>query len=396
MDPRRRRSFWAVAALAGGVLAGGPGPGPGTVARSAEAVETLPGPVVNPVEPAVVAPLEAQCGAARASSLGDQLDARRAGVTGPRHALHVKAAKKAHLERVLLSIAAEEARNQDAGTALELYWSLAEAEHLLTEISVSEVVADRAVADRAALAARGVDLPVDEATLLARRLTLDDGRTTAEGAVESISPLLAQLCGLPPGPVRTVHPSTARAAVDEPIDVDGLVAEGLARRPQLRLLRAALAHLDDDTAEQARLALSLVSPIAAGGGDRCRCNGPLHDLLHRRQHCAEKEAIRRQLRELLADREAAVEAEIRQAAAVMGAAVRRVAIAERLERVASQAAADARSRAGVGATDAFTIHVADLEVSAARRAVIERMASWERARAKVWRAQGLLAAPCET
>jgi hypothetical protein len=97
---------------------------------------------------------------------------------------------------------------------------------------------------------------------------------------------------------------------------------------------------------------------------------------------------------LLRDRERAVAAEIRQAARLVAAAAERVTAADRRLAVGEQAAADRRARQRIGDSDAFAVHLADLEAIAARRAVVERLAGWERARTELWRAQGVLAASC--
>jgi hypothetical protein len=360
------------------------------------AVEAVaaPSPVASASPPGTIGPVEIQCGAARGSSLGNLLDSKRAAVTTPRHAIHAKAAKQAHIRRIVLALAAEEARNQDAGTALELYWSLAEAQTALPEIDAATAALDEALADRATLAARGVDLPLDEAALQGRRLVIEDARITVVATIDSLSTVLAQLAGLPGMPIHAAHPASGRAAVGAPLDADALVAEGLVRRPQLRMLRAMLAHLDDDTAEVGSTVLSLVTPGLGGGCQPCQRCPKLTALVQSCRRCSETASIGRQVRELLAEREAAVEAEIRRATTLTVAAADRVATAERQLRLAERSAADKRSRQAVAEADAFEIRLADLEVTAARRSVLERLAGWERARAKIWLAQGVLATAC--
>lgn len=369
-------------------------PGAAITAEMVSPPASLATPAADTSLPGIIGPIEIQCGAARASSLGNLLDAKRAAVAGPRHAIHAKAAKQAHVRRIVLAMAAEEARNQDAGTALELYWSLSEADSALPEIDAATAALDKALADRATLAARGLDLPLDEATLQGRRLVVEDARITVVATVDSLATALAQLAGLPAMPIRTVHPSSGRAHVGAPLDADALVAEGLARRPQLRMLRAMLAHLDDDTAEVGSTALSLLTPGLGAGCQPCQRCPKLSALVHSCRRCSESANIGRQLRQLLADREAAVEAEIRRATTLTVAAAERVVTAERQLRLAERTATDKRTRQTVAESDAFEVHLADLEVTLARRSVLERLAGWERARAKIWAAQGVLAAAC--
>lgn len=337
----------------------------------------------------VFGPAEIQSRAAAASEHGNLLDAERGSVRGPRHAIHVRAAKIAHVRRIVLGIAAEEARNRDAGLALDAYWSLAEAEHGITLVDSAIQMAEAAIADRRALVARGLDVPIDETSLQMRRLSLDDARSAATAGYDTLSASLARLAALPPGPVHTIHPATTRAALDEPPDVEAAVAEGRAQRAELRVLRAMLAHLDEDTVEVARGLLAMASPALATTDDAGCGLFRAHALHHRRAH--ERAVVARQLQRLLHDRETAVETEIRQAVRLSVAAAERVAVADRQLAAAEAAAAEKRGTLAVGGADAFAIHAADLEVAAARRSVLERLAAWLRARARVMQATGSLA-----
>lgn len=380
----------ATAAILGGrpdsAAGAAPGPAEAIPAPRADAGVTPGGAA------AVREPSETAAAAARASSLGNALDARRAAIHGPRHpCCHPREAKKAHARRVVLALAAEEARNRDAGLALDAYWSLAEAEHSLPEIEAAVASVEAAENDRAALAGRGLELPLDDATLPAKRLELDDARARADAGIASLSIALAHMAGGPAETRRTVDPAADRKAIEEPLDADALVAEGMAKRAELRMLRAALAHLDADTVDVGRMALALANPAL---GDDSDDDGHTCILLAHCRRSREEEArrIATKLRRHLADREAVVEAEIRKDTAVVRGAADRVPIAERQAAIAVGAAADKRARQGIGEVDAFAVHAADLEAAVARRAVVERLASWERARAKLRQAQGLLGA----
>jgi hypothetical protein len=345
-------------------------------------------------ETAIVGPFEAQCGAVRASALGNLLDAKRSAVPCPRRGIRARSAKDAHVRRVTLALAAEEARNNDAGAALQLYWALAEAEHSLPIVDAARAAAELSLADQATLTKRGVDTPLDDALLQGRRLALDDARITVAAAIDSLSIGLSQLAALPGPVIKTMPPSTDHDAIGEPLDADALVAEGLERRPQLRLLRFMIAHLDEDTVEVGSTVLSLAAPGLGNGSQpapRCAALCGLRSC-HRRS--AETVGIGRELRQLLVDRESAVESEIRQAVTLTVAAADRVRTAKRQLELTKQSAADKRARQTVAEADAFAVHVADLEVNTAQRTVVERLAEWERSRAKIWLAQGVLAVSC--
>lgn len=359
-------------------------------APAPEVVETPP-PAAASVHPGdLLEPGTVHCAAARHSSLATLLDARRGASCSPQRGVRARAAKQAHARRVVLALAAEEARNADAGLALELYWSLAEAEHSLAVIRPAVTAVDRGMADLATLADRGVELPLDAATLEQRRLALDDAAVAAAAARDGLSVAVARLTRMPPGPRATIHPSAGFPEVDDPDDVERLVAIGLERRPQLRMLRAMLTHLDEDTVDTGTMVLSLVHPglgVDAAGSAASR-------VVPARRRAADTATVARQLRQLLLEREAAVAAEIRRAERLAAGAADRVVIAERQVEIAGRAAGDARARQAVAEADAFKVLAADLELAAANRTLIERLAAWQRARVDIREAQGLLAAEC--
>jgi hypothetical protein len=321
-------------------------------APAPELVETPP-PAAASVHPGdLLEPDTVHCAAARHSSLATLLDARRGASCSPQRGVRARAAKQAHARRVVLALAAEEARNADAGLALELYWSLAEAEHSLAVIRPAVTAVDRGMADLATLTDRGVELPLDAATLEQRRLALDDAAVAAASARDGLSVAVARLTRMPPGPRATIHPSAGFPEGDDPDDVERLVAIGLERRPQLRMLRAMLTHLDEDTVDTGTMVLSLVHPglgVDAAGSAASR---------------------------------------------VVPGAADRVVIAERQVEITGRAAGDARARQAVAEADAFKVLAADLELAAANRTLIERLAAWQRARVDIREAQGLLAAEC--
>jgi len=403
-----RQAFLRYALLS--LAAFSPLPAGGLVAQAADpsSVEAIvaPEPAASTSSAAVapigiaepIGPLEVQCGAVRNSSAGNLLAAKRAAVGMPRgrskHSRHAGDAHVASTKRGVLALAAEEARNRDAGSALEAYWSLAAAEHSLPEVDAALAAIATAITDRETLAGRGLEVPVEDASLRDRQLALDDARIEVTAAIDSLSLAVGQLAGLPPGTVRTVYPGTGGGAIEDLGDVDALVAEGLARRPELRMLRLMLANLDDDTADLGKMVLSLANPaLAADEPASQSCGLALMIRLHGPRDC-DTASVRSQLQRMLRDREAAVETEIRQAARLAAAAAARVPLANQRRAMAEQAALDARARQRVGDADAFGVHLTDVEAAAARRAVVERRADWERARAKVWQAQGTLAAAC--
>jgi hypothetical protein len=338
-------------------------------------------------------PLEVQCGAARSSSVGNVLAAERSTVQSPRHAFRTRAHRAANVHRTALGLASEEARNRDAATALEMYWAVAEAVHSRPIAAESLASADAAITDRTALAARGLEVPVEEASLEQRRLVLADALIGIDATVDALSCHVQQAAALPPGPLVPVAPGHDGEWRSGPADVDALVREGLASKPELRMLRMLLGNLDADTVDVARTMLRVAVP--ALGGDACKqcCRGHAAALCRKASDC-EVATVARQLRQLLRDRESSVAADIRRAARLGEAEADRAGNATRRFEVAMRTLADRRDEQSAGAGDVFAIRLAEADVAKERRAIIERLAAWERFRVQVWQAQGVLAARC--
>ena len=203
---------------------------------------------------------------------------------------------------------------------------------------------------------------------------------------------ITELADLPWSDISTDQPAADIAAADDPLDVEALVAEGMASRAELRMLRLVGRNLDADTLGVARRVLAQVSPLLGGATSKTRqC---FVRLTERREAENDLPAVCRQLRDWTRDREEAVAAEIRVAAIECSGNKARVAIARQQLALEERMAADLRRRQTVGESDALAIHVADLDVAMARRTVVEREVAWELSRVKLLQARGLLAAQC--
>jgi hypothetical protein len=342
---------------------------------------------------ATITPLEVQCRAARASSLGNLLNAEQASATASRHACR-GGDHASCVRRNMLGLAAQEARNRDAGNALLLYWSLAEAIHSRPIMNDAIFTAELAVEDHAKLTERGLEIPVDRKALLTRRLALEDGRVSLESTVDMLAEAIERAADLPRCGIATVRPGADEGSLDQALDADALVAEAMAARPELRMLRMLQANLDEDTVSVARTALAMVSPALGVGGCEKQCGRVLRCLHARENQRRETATVARQLRQLRHDREAAVADEVRRAARECVGNADRVRVARDQLAIHEGDLADLEKKLPSGGSDVFSIHAAELEVASARRAVIERLAAWERSRVTLWQAQGILVRQC--
>lgn len=390
--------LWSTVTSADGPPAGiTPNPLRPLAADAGVGIVALPAPLLaaETGAPHRILPLEIQCRAAERSALARLLESERRAVAEPTAILDRKreaAARIASLRRGVLALAAEEARNRDAGKALLAYWTLAEAEQSLEILAGAIDVAGQAIADHETLAGRGLELPTSPEKLLTRRLTLEDGQVAAGTARRSLVAAITELADLPWSDISTDRPAADIEQADDPPDVEALVAEGLASRAELRMLRLVGRNLDAETVGVARRVLAQVSPLL--GGSPSKTKQCLVQLTERREAENDLPAVCRQLRDWTRDREEAVAAEIRVAAIEYSGNKSRVGIARRQLALEERMAADLRRQQTVGESDALAIHIAHLDVATARRAVLEREVAWELSRVKLLQARGLLALQC--
>ena len=292
------------------------------------------------------------------------------------------------LRRELLHLDALEARNRSAGAALELYHQLAGVEARRERLRLGLADADAALAKAEAIKGRGLaPRRVDEEALRRRRLDLVDAdlelaqaRDRLRGELQGLIKLRSEW---------TVPPLAESAGPETPIDPRAAVAIGLARRPELRLLRRLRACLDAEALPAARLVLARADPLLALGPIRPGCR-----LGWGRGAEDELCTVRRQLDLLLADRERAVAEEVARSAGAVRARSAQVEVARAQVRSweADVARAEARERQGLAPfVEALPARAGLLK---AREALVGREVDRKVARARLAQAQGLLAEGC--
>jgi hypothetical protein len=265
---------------------------------------------------------ECQCLAVRNAEVANVLQEQRNGQRNDaNHLLVASLSERRRLYESVISYAEEEVRNRRAGDALEGYYRLAEAEgraDLLRE-AVTEL---QAVIERARdLQKRGVLGP--EAAEAARRRWAE-----SRGDQVELDVLIDQLNGQVKGldnlacdvePDYRIWPTDPLLVTGEDPDPGRCVAEGLARRADLNLLRALGAGLDPRTLPVATQALSTVSTLLGGPAGGCKW---LTDLAAHILPCLKNEAVestRGQVDVLLQARERQAAQEITTAARLVAA-----------------------------------------------------------------------------
>src|SRR5262249_13577353 len=195
-----------------------------------------------------------------------------------------------------------------------------------------------------------------------------------------------------------IWPCEEFRVLDEAIDMESAVALGLEQRPQLMLLRILRDRLDAASLPAAVAMVQAVDPLLGMSEKKPPC--PTLQKLLLCLGCTppgakkDVEARKRQLEQLLADRERAVAQEIRQAVHTQRAQVDLVVVAR--ERALNWEAVvhDWEDKESHGQGNFVELTKAKLEWLRARGKLVKEIMAWEIARSDLKKAQGILPAEC--
>lgn len=297
------------------------------------------------------------------------------------------------LQRTVRTHAALELRNRAAADALERFFQLADAEargQLLRDgFPVLDGQLDRAKKAQAA----GIRFPLDIGELTRKRSQLATDLEQTEHASRLLNLDLKRRLGLPYQPeAERLWPAADFAVDPSPVDAEAAVATALADRPELRGLRALYHGLTPDTLPDVREILKANSALP-----NQRLPFTLRRLLGRDQGpdpaaLAELEVRRKQLLDLIAERERAVADETRAALLDLDAQVTRIGRSR--ERLASleEKLADAVKKRLADQPGAELLEAQSrTEVLKARAEVVAEVIAWHQARVRLRAAQGAFA-----
>lgn len=313
------------------------------------------------------------------------------GTNSRRHAANM-ATPAGRLRCLVLLCTAAEIQNRAVGAALEAYFRLAEMEgktDLLDESIAQLEIARRETRD---MLQQQLKPPVDIEVWSRQLQQAQSDRLRAQLAIEELNSQLRRMLGWNPGGTRErLWNPDAYHVHDEPIDIDAAVQLAWSQRAELRLIRAAIASLSPQTIgvidEVLKSNFPLLGQNSAGPvGETIRSLG---GFLPSSRGAIEQR--RQQLTDWLAQREAAIAEEVRQAVAAMRYHGRVVALAWQRERSYFQAVEDARNRQKQGLASFAELTERNLEWIKARSEVLQATMAWYIARVHVWQAQGLLA-----
>ena len=337
----------------------------------------------------VLTPEQVQRNAVVGSGLGKALESDAEGREGHECLACLPSRKRGKLARIMKAYAADEARNTTAGLALTAYYRLAEARLQIRLVQEGLEIAEGVVAKAEELQKQGITLPEDLTKLRRQRSEVAADGLKVELLRDKLTEQLrhladGKLCTKGIGTIEVFH------VVEEPIDEAKAIAVALKYRPDLNLLRAALANLDASTLPLIRQLMGGFHPLL---GDKIRRCIPLFECLPRALPLlarGEMEKVRKELETMICERERQAASEVRQALRKVQTTVRLAGHAREREGLASKRVAELEDRASKGLATNGDLPLARRDHVKARGDVLHEAIDWEIARVELRQAQGLL------
>lgn len=302
------------------------------------------------------------------------------------------------LARELRTYLAAEARNRNAGQALDEFYQLADADGRADLVRASAPVLDQLRGTIKKARAEGLRVPVEPDELDRQRAALIQLLGQADLTARLIDVDLRRRIGLSGRVAERLRPQGPFAVTNDPVDVDAAIRIALERRADLHLLRACYLKLTADTLptvrdvirgltngvplnDRAAAAVGLApGPLARYLMARSKDRGPDPAVL------AELAIRREQLHEMVAERERQVADQVRALVATLAAATRQVGMTrwrvEQLQKKAEEAKKDGP----------IAELPARVEVYRGRSDLVAAVMAWHQARVKLQAAQGVLGA----
>lgn len=339
----------------------------------------------------------ARCLAAQASTAANQLRAEQRPPQGNPNlgCLTRPSVRRSELHNKVLAHAEEEARNQSAGLALEGYYRIAQTEGRVNLSRESLAIVEDLLAILKDLSETGgVNTQTETEAATHQRSELLTTLTQLEIGLEQGNRQMKKFLGLP-GPEcdYRLWPCEPLRVVRDPIDLSAAIEVGLKYRADLNLLRTLLDNLDKKTLPEARLVLTVVSPLLGGAPQ-----GEIGGMVQALGSCLnndEVDAVRSQIEDMLRERERDVAAEIAERVREIEARLALVLLARQRVVLAERRVLALEERKAGGSEVKLELHRARLKAIEARDGLLLEVIGWEIARTQLARAQGVLSHGCE-
>jgi len=340
---------------------------------------------------------DCQCRAAAVSTEGNSLAAERRSIESS--AKHGGLSDSEQLKVRILRTGELEARNKSAGQALEVYYHLAEALANRYVLIDSILETDEALKMVDEVRGQGLAITFDDGEIRRQRLELTRKQVALDLQTSQLNAQLIRLLGLPATDlIARFWPTTDWKVVVEPIDMTLAVAEGLAMRPEIRLLESLPASLNKKT-------VSVVMLLMSGGsggllGTQMKAStmislfGIREILSKARDRKRELSARRRQLAEYTEQRRQEVTTEIQLAVLTVEARLREIAVERQLSLAWKQRLDQLEKRQRIEEATFADLTAVKLKAFQAESDEIGRVVAWKIALAKLKEAQGKLIDEC--
>jgi hypothetical protein len=341
---------------------------------------------------------ECQCLAAKSSGLANLLTGEARSQSerqGPPSHGHMPSEKRAELFAAVLNYAADDVRNRSAGTALEAYYRLVEAEGKDDLLRASLKELDGLVGQVEDLVAKGLWPANDKETPPRLRSESRADQVKLRLQIAQLNEALAFLIGLKSGGDHChIWPTERLCVRPAKVDEEACVATALTYRADLNLLRALLAGLNARTLPVARQVLGGVSPLLSGAATP---RGPGAALLLAVLACLagdEVDAVRRQVEDLLAERERQVVREVRDAVRQVNAQAELIGFALERDGLARGKARATQERERKGLPVGADLPKARLDANKAAGDLLHEVVDYNLALARLRQTEGLLWLEC--
>lgn len=282
-----------------------------------------------------------------------------------------------------------EARTRTASAALTLYYRLLELELKSDVLKSSLDELDALVKANDILVARGFKETADAYQLKKQRIDLLGERAKLRSGIQKLNSELKSLLAIDPGSSGFLLPADQVKVVPDPIDVEQAVQAGLLRRNDLNLLRTLAGMADHRTTPAIRKVLTGLTPVLGAVASVSAEDVPLTPFVSSMAK-AEAASVRRQLHNLLKDRERDAAREIRTAVEEWGTARDLVVIARKKFELGQERVTDYEKRQKVGQGVEIELRKARLELLQSESDLIGEIAKWKLADVKAREAIGLL------
>ncbi|HEY2839362.1 MAG TPA: hypothetical protein VGJ26_09445, partial [Pirellulales bacterium] len=343
-----------------------------------------------------LSPADCQCMAVNAAPRANLLDGERRALAA-RESRGLCQHEDNSLTYDVLRTAALEDRNRQAGEALNDYYLLAQREAQLDLVGRAIADARRGVEGFSRAHEQGLITRADKTEFPRREIELRDQQAQLQNGVTQLNSRLWNFIGVTPQYLDDrIWPTTDMTVTVEPIDVELAVQIGLATRPELGLLRRARSASGQQLAS-ARVALSQVSPLLGLAPQPAKCDGPFGILEALKSACNDKRELaerQQQLNRLAWQREQEVATEIRQNVATVELRLRQVALAKEAVAQWRSRGEELQGRSQTGGATYAEVIGGRLSLIQAESDLIEQIAAWKIAQARLKQSQGLLIAEC--